>query len=387
MIKVAFVSPINLERDGIAILARELVGHLSKRCDLVHFPLDHEVHDRLHFRKMADAINRCDLLHIEHTHGFFKRPLYPFRDGYRDLLGRVKVPRLVVYHEPVEKVKVHFPYGADTLASRAKRTLLYGAMVAARPFADAFWLPRYNREIFSVPERVVVHTEYRAAMVRRFAPGARISVIPLPVYGARERGPDALPLPFGEDDVVLTIFGFIDLRKDYIGVLQALLELPPRFKLLVAGGCFNENECTAPGSPYRRMTDFIRGHGLGDRVHVTGFCPDSAIPDIMRATDIVIAPFKEHHSSGSINMAIAYSRPIVAYRTLLTEEMNRNGAGLVIVDGKGGLPRAVSAVETDPGTFAEAVRQEADYRSRFGFAAQAERFVQWYAELLAGRAS
>jgi glycosyltransferase involved in cell wall biosynthesis len=382
---VAFLSPMNLEKDGIALPAREMVGHLGALCNLTHFALDHSVHDRRHFRQMADAINHCDLLHVEHAHGFFKLPLFPFREAFLDFIRRVKIPRLVVYHEPVERIPVYFPVGDKSISGIAARTLKYIAIRAARPFADTFWVPWYNKHIFSIPERVVVHTEYRAAMVRRFAPTARISVIPAPVYGAKPRGAKEAAdfrLPFDKDDVVLTVFGFIDRRKDYRGVFEALLRLPQNHKLLVAGGCFDENERHTPGSPYRRLLETIKASNLQDRVHITGFCPDWAIPEIMAASTFVIAPFLQNHSSGSVNMGLAYSRPIIAYRTLLTEEMNRNGAGLILIEGKNELASEIRRLQDDRSRFDDSIRKGARYCERLGFPAQARQFAQWYAELL-----
>jgi hypothetical protein len=376
-----------LERDGIGLYSRELHRYLSKLCEPVPLPLDAETHDRTHYRRLADAANRCDLLHVEHAHPFFKLPFFPFREAYLGFLRRVTVPRIAVYHEPLETVPLYRPPDGGTLSGRLRSRGLHAAMAIARFPANAFWLPWHNREIFSIPERVVVHTEYRAEMVRRFAPNARVFVVPLPVYIPPAEGAGGTgiqELPFDEGDFIMTVFGFIDRRKDYLGVLEAMTGLPGRFKLLIAGGCHDEREYRSADSPYGRLTAFVGDHGLEARVHVTRFCPDSAIPGIMARTGVVIAPFTQDHSSGSINMGLAYARPILAYRTLLTEEMNRNGAGLLIVDGKGGLKGAILSADADPGIYSRAVAGGAGYRSSFGFPAAAERFAGWYRELLEG---
>jgi hypothetical protein len=181
---------------------------------------------------------------------------------------------------------------------------------------------------------------------------------------------------------VLTIFGFIDRRKDYIGVLSALLRMPERFRLLVAGGSHGEEESALSSSPYGEMTAFLRANRMKERVRITGYCPESLIPEIMKATDIVIAPFTQDHSSGSINMGIAYSRPVVAYRTKLTEEMNRNGAGLLLVEGRGDLPEMLRRLETDAPLRDTAIRRGREYKDRYDFPAAARRFVRWYEEML-----
>jgi glycosyltransferase involved in cell wall biosynthesis len=386
--KVAFASPILLERDGVASYSRELAQELTGLCSLVHLPLDAAPRRLDHYRRLAEAVNRCDILHVEHAHAFFKRPLYPFREAFRFFLRQVKVPRLVVYHEPLGRIQANYPPGGRSLPGQAKNAVLFAAVAAARPVANRFWLPWYNREIYSLPERVVVHTKFRADQVRSFAPDANVHVIPHPVYlpkGAVAGEEPGYCPPFPEGSVVLTVFGFIDRRKDYLGVLRAMLEMPERYRLIVAGGSHGEEDQATPSSPYGEITAFIRANRMEERVRITGYCPDAAIPGIMRATDVVIAPFTQDHSSGSVNMGIAYSRPVIAYRTKLTEEMSRNGAGLLLVEGREDLPGMLCRLETDAPLWDTVVRRGREYRDRHDFPSAARRFVRWYEEMQSAR--
>jgi glycosyltransferase involved in cell wall biosynthesis len=249
-------------------------------------------------------------------------------------------------------------------------------------------IPRYNREIFSLPERVVVHTRFHADLVRRFAPGARITVRPLPVSVPLDRSlskKSPISLPFSSRDIVLTIFGFMERRKDYLGVLEALTRLPPEYKLLIAGGCHDERERESPESVFGKIMGFVERNNLAGRVHVTGFFPDGAMSDLIEATTVVVAPFRESHSSASINIGIAYSRPVLAYRTRLTEEMNRNGAGILEVDGGDDLAQLMRTYTNAPGFFQGAVKAGSEYRSRYGFPVVAAQFFRWYEELLGDR--
>jgi glycosyltransferase involved in cell wall biosynthesis len=136
---------------------------------------------------------------------------------------------------------------------------------------------------------------------------------------------------------------------------------------------------------YGEIMEYVKRHGLSGRVHVTGFYPDAALPDIASVTTAVVAPFRGDHSSGSINLGLAYSRPVIAYRTRLTEEMNGNGAGILEVEGPGELARLMRTHANAPGFFAGAVMAGSEYRSRYGFPAVAARFVRWYEEMLGDR--
>jgi len=376
---------MGVERDGIGEYSRQLHASLSRMCRLEPFPLDREVHRRSHYREMAESVNRCDLLHLEHSSNFFKVPLFPFRDGYRDFLRRVRVPRVVVYHEPVDRVPIYPPHLADTRAERWVNAVKYAGKRMLRPVIDRYLIPQYNAEIFSLPERVVVHAGFHAELVRRFAPGANVTVSPLPVPDLA--GPDGSAggepfLPFGEGDRVMTVLGFIESRKDYIGLLRALARLPERYKLLVAGGCQFAREAESPASTYGKMMRFMEENGLRGRVHVTGFFPGSAFPRIVAATNVFLVPFLIDHCSASITTGAASSLPVIAYRTLLTEEMNRNGAGLIEVSGWEEIPGVVLASEKDPSIYGESVRMGGRYKERCSYPATAARFGELYRELL-----
>lgn len=386
--KVAFASPRGVERDGIGAYSRDLSLNLSNLCRLEFFDLDHATRSTAHFRRMADAINRCDLLHVEHNYCYFNE-LIPFREAFRDFLRRVTIPRLVVYHEIVDRIgPIQMPGVSGFPAEKAKQALLYGAKVIARPVVNQWWLPRYNREIFSIPEKVVVHSDFHAEIVERFAPGVRPVVMPLPVPGYRKHpNVDESPaqIPFGGDDIVLTIFGFINRRKDYLGVLQALARMPQKYKLLIAGGPHDERDLRSSATPLGQVLEFIQANGLEDRVHITGFFPESHLPAILEATRVIIAPFSEEHCSASINIGLAYSKPVVAYATRLTREMNRNGAGFLEVEGAEWIPPLLRAAEMDPALFEIALGKGHEYRAKYGFPMAAEKFVVLYKRMAVTR--
>jgi glycosyltransferase involved in cell wall biosynthesis len=177
----------------------------------------------------------------------------------------------------------------------------------------------------------------------------------------------------------------MERRKDYLGVLEALTRLPPEYKLLIAGGCHDERERDSPESLYGKVMNFVQKNGMTGRVHVTGFFPEGAMPDLIEATTAVVAPFLESHSSASINIGIAYSRPVLAYRTRLTEEMNRNGAGILEIERGEELAQLMRTHTHAPDFFEGAVKAGSEYRSRYGFPAVAAQFVRWYKEMLDDR--
>jgi hypothetical protein len=65
--------------------------------------------------------------------------------------------------------------------------------------------------------------------------------------------------------------------------------------------------------------------------------------------------------------------------------MNRNGAGILEIEGGEELAQLILTHANAPDYFEEAVKAGSEYRSRYGFPAVAAQFVRWYEEMLGDR--
>ncbi|HAW58764.1 MAG TPA: hypothetical protein DCX03_07100 [Bacteroidales bacterium] len=111
-----------------------------------------------------------------------------------------------------------------------------------------------------------------------------------------------------EGKKVITIFGFINPRKDYDMILQVLPELDNDVVLLIAGGLFEP--CSKEQKIcYERL---IHEENTTERVKVTGYLDEADIATAICASDIMLFPYRHEVQSGALNLALAYKIPSIA---------------------------------------------------------------------------
>jgi polysaccharide biosynthesis protein PslF len=125
-----------------------------------------------------------------------------------------------------------------------------------------------------------------------------------------------------EGKAVLTIFGFINRKKDYELALEALAHLPEGFFLLIAGGIMHGNFMDK--EYYAALRKKIESLSLEHRVKITGYLSQERIPLVMAATDICLAPFRPFRQpgSGSLSLCVGYGKPIIASDIEMIKEIN-----------------------------------------------------------------
>lgn len=106
---------------------------------------------------------------------------------------------------------------------------------------------------------------------------------------------------------VLTVFGFINPRKDYGMILRILPELGNDVILLIAGGLFEP--CSKEQKIcYERL---IHEENTTGRVRVTGYLDEADIATVICASDIMLLPYRHEVQSGALNLALAYKIPSI----------------------------------------------------------------------------
>jgi glycosyltransferase involved in cell wall biosynthesis len=150
----------------------------------------------------------------------------------------------------------------------------------------------------------LAHDHPRAA-VRALRPGV---VDPRRTSGSLEAAAAAVRTRYGipTEAVVVGAFGGLTPEKRLPAILSALTHLPssgPPVHLLLVG------------KPYRHydVEAAIQGHGLADRVHVTGYIDDEAVPAHLAAVDVCVClrwP-STGETSGFWTRAIGAGRPVI----------------------------------------------------------------------------
>ena len=128
-------------------------------------------------------------------------------------------------------------------------------------------------------------------------------------------------------DVVYATVGFISKSKGVLHAVKALTYLPDNYKLAIVGGIHPDSQDT---HLLDELADYIHDHNLSKRVYITGFIEDDdRLNSLIKEVDICVYPYDKHYydyvSSGSLNLAMANEKPVVAYKTRSLLEINQDG--------------------------------------------------------------
>lgn len=322
--------------------------------------------------RQGRSLNCGDICHIQFEYSFWGgiRPLknvYPYFDF------AARVPKILTVHEILSAPFriAHFEKGAGKLLSNLLIPL------------STYYSCYLNKTLFTRAAKIIVHTEeHRSILVLRGVPPERIAVIP--------HGIPDMPPPNDISSVqsryrlegkrIIALLGFISPRKGYELVLDVLPALPVDIVFVIAGG-----SRTAEDAEYEaRLHMKIKEMGLQKRVVVTGYCTPNDLGTLTQLAEIVIAPFLDVSGSGTLSLALAAGKPIIAADIpSLVELKERTGALLLFrnadpADLLHKIKQCLADLEllTSLGTAARG------YAKRNSFRAVAERTVALYEEVL-----
>ena len=280
---------------GVAAYSRSLVAELEKHAAIEVVSLDPGA--AVSPAWVAARLNSGEVAHIQHQYPFFGGMAF-HRNWFRRVLEKLNVPLVVTVHE--------LDLGeSDSWPMRAYKQ----------------W---FNRRLFGAVEidRIIVHTaEYRDKLADLGVEPADIRVVPMgvPEVAQPDVSSDAAKATLGlTGKKVVTIFGFVVRRKGYEVALEALRHWPEDVVLLIAGGPHPDDRTGF----FDELKGRLAAEDLSGRAIVTGYLPESRVPLVMAATDVIAAPFTAISSSWSIMHSMAYGNPVVASDLPATREIN-----------------------------------------------------------------
>lgn len=332
-------------RCGVADYAAYLLAELER---LV------EVRYRCSAEQFRSEMNRVDLVHIQHQYFLFGG-VAPWKNRFQALADRLRVPVVMTVHEFVP------PSGGPL-----------------RRLAIALT----NRRQFQHPalRRLIVHTGEDRRRMSAFGLDARRIVTvrhgipPPPSLPPREEARRALAV---ENRFVLTLFGFLSRRKGHSLAIQALKSLPENAILLLAGGRHPDDRT----SYVPDLEELIAREGLSERVRITGYLSSEQVAQTMSATDLVVAPFVESSGSGSLAMALACGKPILASDIAPHREMVEETPGAISLCSGGDVAAFAAAVlrlQSDPDALAAMAAGAQRYARTHSYARMAAETVEVY---------
>lgn len=310
-IRISMIAPTRA-RCGVSDYTRYLVEALSTQAVVrtVVGAADYE-----------PELDDADIVHIQHQYFFFGG-VAPWKNRFGSFARRLTRPTVMTVHEFVEPSGPPHVRAAIRLTNRVQ----FG-----------------RRQI----DALIVHTEEdRRRMIASGLGGKKIEVVP---HGVPARPPlpssleakKALGL---EGRFVATLFGFLSRRKGHGIAVEAMRHLSGNVNLLLAGGRHPDDT-----SDYPEMLErMVSSCEMTDRARITGYLAEQDVWKVMAATDVVIAPFTESSGSGSLALAFACGKAIVA---------SDIGPHREIVQG---AERAMRLVENVPEAYAKEIRHLMD---------------------------
>ena len=213
-------------------------------------------------------------------------------------------------------------------------SILHNVIPHEKRFFDNF----ANKSFLKYNEGFVVLSDAVLKDLLSIVPDAKYLRIDHPVYsqfGEKVNRDDALQqLNLPSNKKYLLFFGFI---RDYKGLdilLNALVDLPEEYSLIVAGEIYGS---------FDKYQEIIDANNLSERVHLFNqYIPDDEVTTYFSAADVCILPYKGATQSGITAIAHHFDLPIIATDVGgLKETIQHEKTGLVIQPNASSLSEAV----------------------------------------------
>lgn len=267
-----FIAPFPPSRSGIAKYSKILYDPLKEMADHDLIVWNYTgVHKWLapiiHFKKLLQACDRYDIIHIQYACGDFY-PLFLPSLALASKNGKVKI--VLTLHEQYDNV-------------RLKHLIIW-----------------YHNFIYSFFDALVVHSPWQAAALPDSLKG-RIHIqhlaIPHKIARTKSNRGGFILLP-----------GYINRWKGHDLALYALSDVikhMPNIKLVIAGKP-HDNAYS------ERLKEIVKELDLDDHViWRSGYIPDTGMEQLYRTCDIAIVPYQRTTMSAVLSEVIAYGIPAV----------------------------------------------------------------------------
>lgn len=304
-------------RCGIADYTRELVNALAVHADITTIPLCAANLNPLRPVLAGLRLSCQDVAHIQHTYSFWGIDQLTHTLLIRILFTCIRTPMVLTAHTVRDQGPARFAGGLGSRLANA---------VGAPAWIDC--------ETFRRADAIIVHADFhKQRLVARGLPPGRIHVIPpgipsrVPVQaGEVEAFRARVGIPSGSQTV--GVLGFLEGSKRFSDLMEAVVSLPNRPFLLLAGG----PRLPAHETIQMDLAAAAARYGVSDRLVVTGYLEPAAVPIALEAMDVVVVPYATDSSmSYSLHRALGQGRPVVATDLPTMREVQARGSCLALV--------------------------------------------------------
>jgi hypothetical protein len=365
--KIAWIFPQNAQC-GISFYSKKYISALSDNADIVCLdPMDFTTDKRL----FIEAIESCDLCHIQYETSFF---IAHKRNFYGALCKAIKLPIIVTLHEIYERFPDIFPREEITgnFIVKPVKKLLYDIR---HPHATAF-ARHLSRQFYA--DKIVVHANFqKEILVKKGMRPSILEVLPVPIKPLDREA--AIDLDSARD-VELVATGFINPSYDYALLFKTLDLCDFRWKFTWIGAARRPQDQELLWT----IRVEIAKRNWENRFVVTGRISDEKRDALIFGARVYCAFFKYKSSSESVAVAIGARLPILCSNLPLFREMASEFQVMRIVDDDPkGIAAAIKKTALDENVRTDCIAACENYSTRYGVAAMSEKMIALYKGLCA----
>jgi glycosyltransferase involved in cell wall biosynthesis len=218
------------------------------------------------------------------------------------------------------------------------------------PHERRVWDVPLAKIVLGLADRTIVQSSSEEEELRRLLPRKAVDIACHPLYDmlAQEelsQGDARRRLGLSEAGPILLFFGFVREYKGLsylIDALPAVLAAFPQARLIVAGEFWRNRE---------QFESQIAGLGVGANVTlVDRYIPNEEVGQYFAAADLVTLPYASATQSGVLQLALGFSRPVLATRVGGLQDTVEEGDDVVFVEPRSApaLARAIIAFLESP---------------------------------------
>jgi glycosyltransferase involved in cell wall biosynthesis len=179
---------------------------------------------------------------------------------------------------------------------------------------------------------------------------------------------------------LITIFGFVRPDRGYEEMLDILPELGKDIVLVIAGDVRSEDE----RAYLDELTRSIESRCLSKQIIVTGYLSDEMVAGAMQATEIALCPQSKGTGSYSVQIALAYGKPVLASDLQWFIELESESRALVtfVRHDREDLKRKIVQLLNDKATCSRLSANALDYAGKHSWLRTAEMTAEVYLEVV-----
>jgi glycosyltransferase involved in cell wall biosynthesis len=359
------------EACGVADYASALVAALRSRAEVEVnvVGLIHGQTEPGYFRKLGEACNGADLVHIQHEYVFFgKRTPWSYR--WPDVLKALRVPYVVTSHTWLK------PTQGGPAWKRAGRSLR-NALVRSTG-----WSRYLEAGQFQSAARIITHTRaHREFLIESGLAPEKIAVLPQGIPSGFPLG-DAARARQRWDlrGPVVTLFGFLNPAKGHELALAAWKQMPREAVLVIAGKAFSSRD-----QAYAEQLE-RQARRMGQQVRWAGYLEEPDLADVLAASDVVLMPYVATTASYALSLALMAGRPVLASDLAPFQEIRQEKDCLELFQNRNAddLARQLKMLLENPGRRESLAQGAREWSRTHTWEAVAGATAKLYADALGG---